>query len=391
MNMKPLAGTRVLAVEQFGAGPYGTMFLADMGADVIKVENATIGGDPARHTGPYHLGSGDSHYFETWNSNKRSIALDLKSQAGRRAFESLVATADVVVNNLRGDLPAALGLDYAALGKIKPAVVCAHVSAYGRDNERAAWPGYDYLMQAETGLMHLTGDPDGPPSRFGAPSMVDHVTGLTMTVGLLGALLHARQTGEGCDVDTSLFDVALHQLGYAATWYLNEGAVSERQPRSAHYSVAPVQTFPTEDGWVFVMCMTQKFWLALLDVMGRQDLAGRPEYATPATRFAHREQLTADLDAEFRKGTTASWLKRLGGVLPVAAVRTLDEALDSPEVHASGMVRPVPHPLRPGFRMLANPLRFNGERLAQRVCSPLGADNADLVPGVPGEKTGHEA
>ncbi|MGJ7530583.1 CaiB/BaiF CoA transferase family protein [Variovorax sp. GB1P17] len=391
MSMKPLAGIRVLAVEQFGAGPYGTMFLADMGADVIKVENATIGGDPARHTGPYHLGSGDSQYFETWNLNKRSIALDLKSEAGRRAFESLVATTDVVVNNLRGDLPAALGLDYASLGKIKPTLVCAHISAYGRDSDRAAWPGYDYLMQAETGLMHLTGEPDGPPSRFGAPSMVDHVTGLTMTVGLLGALVHAKQTGKGCDVDTCLFDVALHQLGYAATWYLNEGAVSQRQPRSAHYSVAPVQTFPTTDGWVFVMCMTQKFWLALLDEMGRRDLAERDEFATPGRRFEHREQLTAELDVEFRKATTASWLQRLGGVLPVAAVRTLNEALDSPEVRASGMVRAVPHPERPDLRMLANPLRFNGERLDQRVCSPLGADNADLVPSVSVERKDHEA
>lgn len=378
--MKPLAGIRVLAVEQFGAAPYGTMFLADMGADVIKVENSAIGGDPARYTGPYHLDGGDSQYFETWNSNKRSIALDLKSDQGRRDFESLVATADVVVNNLRGDLPEKLGLDYATLGKIKPNLVCAHISAYGRDNDRAAWPGYDYLMQAETGLMHLTGEPSSPPLRFGAPSMVDHVTGLTMAVGLLGALVHAKQTGQGCDVETCLFDVALHQLGYAATWYLNENVVPQRQPRSGHYSLAPVQTFPTADGWVFVMCMTQKFWLALVGKMGRNDLADRPEFALPTTRFENRELLTKELDAEFTKCTTETWLKRLGGILPIAPVRTLDEALDSPEVQASGMVRPVPHPQRPNFRMLANPLRFNGQRLEQHVCSKLGADNAALLP-----------
>ena len=377
--MKPLLGTRVLAVEQFAAAPYGTMFLADMGAEVIKVENSTIGGDPARYTGPHFLAPGDSQYFETWNLNKRSIAIDLKSAAGRRDFERLVGTAEVVVNNLRGDLPASMGLDYATLAHIDPAIVCLHISAYGRDNERANWPGYDYLMQAETGLMHLTGEPDGPPARFGAPSMVDHVTGLTATVGLLGALLHARKTGEGCDVDTCLFDVALHQLGYAATWYLNEGEVSNRQARSAHFSLSPVQTFPTADGWVFVMCMTQKFWVALLQVLGRPDLDTDPRFGTAAGRQTHRDALSALLDVEFRRASTQTWLQRLGGVLPISPVRTLDQALDSPEVAAGGMIRAVPHPSRPDFRVLANPLKFNGERLGQQVCAPLGADNAVLL------------
>lgn len=377
--MKPLEGVRILSVEQFGAAPYGTMFLADMGAEVIKVENATIGGDPARYTGPFFLSEGDSQYFETWNLNKRSITLDLKSEIGRQTFEELVSSSDAVVNNLRGDLPAKLGLEYTALTHINPRVVCLHISAYGRDNERAAWPGYDYLMQAEAGLMHLTGEPDGPPSRFGAPSLVDHVTGLTATVGLLGALVKARESGQGCDVDTCLFDVALHQLGYAATWYLNEGAVTTRQTRSAHLSLSPVQTFPTADGWVFVMCMTQKFWLALLSVLGREDLTERPEFATPADRGQHRAELSAILDEEFQAQTTQFWLERLGGVLPISPVRTIDEALSSPEVVNAGMVASVPHPQRPDFRALANPLKFNGKRLPQRVCSPLGADNDALL------------
>lgn len=380
--MTPLKGLRVLSIEQFGAGPYGTMFLADMGADVIKLENPTIGGDPARYTGPFHLGNADSQYFETWNTNKKSISLDLKTSGGREAFEKLVLSADAVVNNLRGDQPGKLGLDYAALGQINPQVVCLHISAYGRDNVRAAWPGYDYLMQAETGLMHLTGEPDAPPARFGAPSIVDHMTGLTAAVGLLGAILGARSSGEGCDVDTCLFDVALHQLGYAATWYLNEGVVTTRQARSAHLSVAPVQTFPTSDGWIFVMCMTQKFWASLLKTMRREDLLEREEFATPMSRGEHRDALTALLDSEFRKETTQTWLTKLGGVLPVAPVRTIDQALDSPEVRLSGGVQHVPHPERADFRMLANPLKFNGERLAQSVCAGLGANNSELMPGI---------
>jgi crotonobetainyl-CoA:carnitine CoA-transferase CaiB-like acyl-CoA transferase len=376
--MKLLNGIRIVSIEQFGAAPYGTMFLADLGAEVIKVENAAIGGDPARKTGPYFLGAGDSEYFQTWNMNKKSVALDLKSPGGREALMRLVDGADAVVNNLRGDLAAKMGLDYAALSKRKPSIVCLHISAYGRDNERASWPGYDYLMQAESGIMDLTGEPDGPPARIGAPSMIDHCTGLTATVGLLSALISARSTGKGCDVDTCLFDVALHQLGYSAIWYLNEGHRSERQHRSAHFSVAPVQTFPTADGWIFVMCMTDKFWAALLGVLGREDLLGDPRFATPKARHDNVEALSGVLDAEFRKRPTSHWMSVLAGVLPISPVYTLAQALENPFLETNGMVSTVPHPARPDMRVLSNPLKINGRRPAQATCSPVGADNAKL-------------
>jgi crotonobetainyl-CoA:carnitine CoA-transferase CaiB-like acyl-CoA transferase len=216
--MKPLSGLRIVSVEQFGAGPYGTMLLADLGAEVIKIENAATGGDPARKTGPYFLGDNDSEYFQVFNLNKKSVALDLRSEEGKEALRDLVLSADAVMNNLRGDLPAKMGLDYVSLGRHKPSIVCVHLSAYGRDTTRASWPGYDYLMQAESGLMHLTGEPEGPPSRIGAPSIVDQTAGLTAAFGLLAAVIQARSTGKGCDVDTCLLDVAVHQLGYAATW-----------------------------------------------------------------------------------------------------------------------------------------------------------------------------
>ena len=151
-GMRPLAGIRVLTVEQFGAGPYGTMFLADLGAEVIKVENAAIGGDPGRYSGPFLLGEADSEYFQSWNIGKRSVSLDLKSAEGREALLALVRDADAVVNNLRGDQPEKLKIDYASLKSVNPAVVCLHISAYGRDNDRKSWPGYDFLMQAEAGL-----------------------------------------------------------------------------------------------------------------------------------------------------------------------------------------------------------------------------------------------
>lgn len=378
----PLSGTRIVWLEQFGAGPYGTMILADLGAEVIKIENPAIGGDPARYSGPFLLGEADSQYFQTWNLNKRSVALDIKSDSGRSAFLELVAGADAVVNNLRGELPRELGLDYAALSPVKPSIVCVHISAYGRDNERAAWPGYDYLMQAESGLMSLTGEPEGPPSRFGAPSVIDHMTGMTAMVGLLAALLQARSSGRGCDVDLSLLDVALHQLGYAATWYLNEGLRPTRLPRSAHFSVAPAQTLATQDGWLFVMCMTEKFWLALIEAIGRPDLQADARFSSIHARHTHREALTRVLEEELTLKPTRHWLARFEGRLPAAPVLDVATALDSEFVASTGMIQYVSHAAKADLRVLSNPLKIDGRRLPSAACSPLGADNAELLQPV---------
>lgn len=377
MTGKPLEGIRVLTLEQFGAGPYGTMFLAELGAEVIKIE-APEGGDPSRQVGPYKLGENDSEYFQAWNLGKKSVTLDMKSAEGRRRFEALVKGADCVVNNMRGTQPVKLGIDYASLKHLKPAIVCLHISAYGRDNERKDWPGYDFLMQAEAGLMELTGEPDGPPTRVGV-SMIDSMSGLTGIVGLLSCLLRARTTGQGCDVDTCLYDVAMHQLTYPGLWYLNEGDVSPRVPRSAHLSLAPVQTFPTKDGWIYIMCMTQKFWLNLCEVLGRGDLVADPRFPDPNTRAKNRAALSVELDVTFRTRTTAEWLAAMNGLLPAAPVYRLDQALDSSFARETGMVSAVPHPLKGDLRVLANPLRIDGERLAQAACASLGADNEELL------------
>ena len=372
-DAKPLTGIRVLTLEQFGAGPYGTMFLAELGAEVIKVEPPE--GDPSRQVGPHKLGKDDSEYFQAWNLGKKSVTLDLKSKDGRTKFEALVKSADCVVNNLRGTQPAKLGIDYASLRHLKPSIVCLHISAYGRANARADWPGYDFLMQSEAGLMELTGDPDGPPTRVGV-SLIDSMSGLTGTVGLLACLLRAKTTGQGCDVETCLYDVAMHQLTYPGLWYLNEGDVSPRVPRSAHLSLAPVQTFPTADGWIFVMCMTQKFWLSLCEAMGRGDLLNDPRFPDPNTRAKNRAELTDALDPTFRTRTTAAWLDTFNGLLPAAPVHRLDQALDSEFARATGMVSAVPHPAKGNLRVIANPLRIDGKRPAQAACSPLGADKA---------------
>jgi succinate--hydroxymethylglutarate CoA-transferase len=186
----PLAGVRILAVEQYGAGPFGTLYLADLGAEVIKIENHRDGGDVGRSVGPHFFGPNDSHFFQTFNRNKKSVTLDLKHPAGKEAFLALVKDADAVLDNLRGDLPAKLGLTYEDLKEANPAIVCAHLSAYGREGSRTSWPGYDFLMQAEAGHMSLTGEPDGPPTRYGL-SIVDLMTGLAAAFGLLAGVVSA--------------------------------------------------------------------------------------------------------------------------------------------------------------------------------------------------------
>lgn len=376
MKDLPLQGLRILAVEQYGAGPYGSMHLADLGAEVIKIESPP-GGDVSRATGPYFLGEGDSLFFQTFNLNKRSLRLDLKAAEGREVFEKLVASADAVLNNLRGDQPGKLGLDYATLSKLNPKIVCAHLSAYGRDNERAAWPGYDYLMQAEAGFMALTGEPDTPPARFGL-SMVDFMTGTTMSMGLLAAIIGAMRSGLGRDVDVSLFDVALHQLSYPATWYLNEGHRTERLSRSAHPSTVPCQVYRTADGWVMVMCMLEKFWQTFVEGIGNPAWAAEPRFGNFAERRKVREELTVLVDSILSTQPTAYWTQMFAGRIPIAPVLDIAQALDNPYVRDVDMLQDVEH-AQGTQRLLRNPIKLDGQRLSGTACPPLNADADALL------------
>ncbi|WP_373488560.1 CaiB/BaiF CoA transferase family protein [Blastomonas sp.] len=385
MTRLPLSGYRVLSAEQYGAGPYGTMFLAQMGAEVIKIEPPAkpgqTGGDTARAVGPHFLRENESLYFQTFNLNKKSLTLDLQSARGRDILQTLAKTSHAMVNNLRGDLPAKLGLDYATLGTLNPGIVCAHLSAYGRDNERAKWPGYDYLMQAEAGFLALTGEPDGPPVRFGL-SIVDFMTGTQMAVGLLAAMLDAQRSGKGCDIDVDLLSTAAHQMSYPAVWYLNEGDVTPRAPRSAHPSVTPSQMFRSADGWMFVMAQLPKFWTILTDLIGQTDLQTDPRFATPEARLVNRDTLTGLLDAVFVTRPTSHWVALLSGKMPVAPVNDLASAMDNPFLQQTGMMQQVAHPDRDPLHVLASPIRVDGERLPSAAGPLLGADSDAVLSDI---------
>ncbi|BCN40315.1 CoA transferase [Alicycliphilus denitrificans] len=371
----PLAGVRIIAVEQYGAGPFGTQHLADLGAEVIKIENPRDGGDVGRAVGPHYFGPGDSHFYQSFNRNKKSITLDLKTAQGQEVLRTLAADADVVFNNLRGDLPAKLGLTYDRLKDVNPRIVCGHLSAYGRTGSRAAWPGYDYLMQAEAGYLSLTGEPDGPPARMGL-SIIDLMTGTTAAMGLLAGVISARASGLGRDIDVSLFDVALHNLAYVATWYLNAGKAIGREARSSHPSLTPSQLYRTQDGWIFLMCNKEKFWGVLAECIGRPEWAQAPHYRTFKDRLAHRDRLTAELDAVLQTATTAQWMERFAGKVPAAPVYDVQQALDSGFVAEQERVLAFDHPGGP-VRMVASPVRAGAHPV--RSAPAMGADTEAVL------------
>jgi succinate--hydroxymethylglutarate CoA-transferase len=375
--LPPLSGLRVIAVEQYGAGPYGSMQLADLGAEIIKIENPADGGDMARRVGPFFFGDGDrgddSQFFHSFNRNKKSLTLDLKQPQARRILHALASRADAFFDNLRGDLPAKLGLTYDALAPANPKIVCAHLSAYGRDGSRAHWPGYDYLMQAEAGYLSLTGEPDGPPARMGL-SIVDLMTGLFAAFALVSGVLAARETGRGRDLDVSLFDAALQNLAYLATWYLNAGHVQGREPRSGHPSLVPSQLYRTADGFIFIMCNKEKFWPILCERLGRPEWAEDPRFRSFKDRLANRETVNRLLDEALSARTTAEWLAHFAGRVPAAPVNDLKAALDNPFVAERGGIQQYGP-----ARMAAAPARDGAADPPREPAPALGADTEAVL------------
>jgi crotonobetainyl-CoA:carnitine CoA-transferase CaiB-like acyl-CoA transferase len=387
--MLPLADVRVLAVEQYGAGPWGTLQLADLGARVIKVEDPTTGGDVGRYVPPYQQGE-DSLFFETFNRNKLSLSLDLRRPEGRSVFEDLVKAVDVVYSNLRGDQPARLGLTYDDLRPLNPRIVCCSLSGFGMTGPRAAEGGYDYVMQGLAGWMSLTGEPDGPPTKSGL-SLVDLSAGYVAALAVMAGLWRARREGVGCDVDVSLFETALAELMYVGTWAASRGFAPRRMPQSAHPSLVPFQNFPTADGWIVVAAPKPNLWRSLCRALERPDLADDPRFADFAARDRNRDRLVPLLNDLFRTRPTAEWLTRLGAAgVPCGPVNDVAAALADPQVAARGALVSYEHPSLGRVRQAATPLRLSGvepplgraprrgEHTAQVLTELCGYDRARL-------------
>jgi crotonobetainyl-CoA:carnitine CoA-transferase CaiB-like acyl-CoA transferase len=357
----PLADVRVVAVEQYGAGPWGTLQLADLGAEVIKIEDPGSKGDVSRYVPPFQDGE-DSLFFETFNRNKKSVSLSLRHPLGREVFEDIVRHVEAVYSNLRGDQPRKLGLTYEQLKHLNPRIVCCSLSGFGTTGPRAAQGGYDYMMQGLAGWMSLTGEPGGPPTKSGL-SLVDLSGGYASAIALLAGLWAARRDGVGCDCDVSLFETALHELGYVGTWAATEGYQTPRRPNSAHPVIVPFQNFQTADGWIVVACPKPRFWERLCEVLGRPELATDPRFADFAGRDEHRDQLLAILDAVFRERPSGEWLALLEAAdIPCAAVNDVIAALEDSQAVARRDVVEHEHPRLGAVRTIATPLRVGDEK-----------------------------
>ena len=359
MTRPPLDGLRILAVSQFGAGPFGTQMLADLGADIIKIEDPGVGGDSARYVPPFQ-GEADSPYFQSFNRGKRSVSLNLRHPDGQAVLHDLVRVSDAVFNNARGDLPDKLGLTYDALKAINPRVVCCSLTGYGRTGPRAAEPAFDYLVQGYAGYMAVTGEPDGPPGKCGV-SVIDFAGGYAAMVGLMVGLFDAQRTGVGRDVDISLLDTAVSMLSYFAVWTLNRDWIAERTRSSAHQTIVPAQNFPTRDGWIVIFCNKDKFWRDLVETLGAPELAEDARFRTFTDRFANKDALLPLLQARFATRTTSEWLDRLRGRVPCAPVNDVRQALADPQVLARDMIVEVEHPDFGPLREVRSPVRTEGE------------------------------
>lgn len=375
--MRPLEDVRIVALEQYGAGPFGSVHLADLGAEVIKIEDPNTAGDVGRYVPPFQEGE-DSLFFETFNRNKRSVSLDVTTSGGREVLEDLVRVSDAVFSNLRGDVPERLRITYEHLGRVNPTIVCCSLSAFGMTGPRRAEPGYDYILQGMAGWMSLTGEVDGPPAKSGL-SLVDYIGGIVGALALVTGVHAARRDGRGMDCDVSLFDAAIAMLTYPAVWHLNGAFEPERLSRSAHPSLVPFQLFPTADDWIVVGCAKEKFFVRLTGAIGQPDLAADPRFADFEARRQNRDALIPILDDAFTARPAGEWLKVLGDAgVPCGPVNSVAQAMADPHTEARGMIVETSHPRFGTVRQPAGPVRVGDEPVAYRR-APLRNEDFDHV------------
>jgi len=371
----PLEGLRVLDLSRVLAGPYATMVLADLGADVIKVEHPERG-DDTRHWGPPFAG-GESAYFLSVNRNKRSIAQDLKAPEGLDMVKSLAAEADVLIENMRRGTLEKRGLGYEALREANPGIVYCSVTGFGPGEDRDR-PGYDFLVQARAGIMGITGFPDGEPTKVGV-AIADIVCGLYATTAILAALRRREMSGEGSRIEVPLFETTLGWLANRAQEYLVSGEDKGRMG-NAHPTIVPYQTFDASDRPVAVAVGNDAQFGRLCAAIGRPELTDDERYATNPSRVANREELVQALQREFSKRTADEWVEEIreAGV-PIGPVNALADVFSDEHVLSSGILQTIEHPAAGVLKMLASPVVVDGERPPIRRPPPTLGQHTDEV------------
>ena len=370
-----LSGVRILDLSRMLAGPFGSMLLGDLGAEIIKIEEPA--GDFTRTPSQYHMG-GIGAYFLAINRNKKSLVIDLASPEGREVFHALVKVSDVVFDNLRPAVLQKIGADYETLRKINPKIISCSVSGFGQDGPDRDLPAYDLTIQARAGAMGITGEKDGNPVRMGLP-MGDLGGGLFAAYAIAAALFDRERTGRGRRLDISLLDCQASLLTYLATYHSIGGLIPKPQG-SSHEILTPYQAFQTKDLYLAVACPTEKFWQALCRALGRLDLASHPHFKDAFQRIVHRQELYSILQETFLTRTADEWMEALRREdVPCAPVNTLDRVMKDPQILHRNMVVEVGHPAGGTFKCMGNPVKAGGAEEIFRHPPALGEHSEEIL------------
>ncbi len=373
--MNALDGIRVVDLSQNLAGPQCTQILGDLGADVIKVE--PLGADPARAWGP-PFWEGEAPLFLAANRNKRSITVDLKSAAGGEVLDRLAASADVFVQSFRLGVIESLGFGHEKLRARRPELIYASITGFGSQGPLREMPGYDPLMQAYSGLMSMTGHPDGPPARA-AGALIDIGTGMWTALGVMAALRERDRTGQGAHVESSLLDTSLVWVSYHLMSYLATGNIPGRMG-SAFAMMTPYEGFDTKDGQLMILAGNDAIFQRLCEALGLPEVAADPRFTTNPSRVDHRDELTPILATrigEFATDELRALLEKYR--VPCSPIHDVSQVVDDPQVRAAGMFDPTPHPRIPGYREVAFPVRFDSERPDPRHPAPLAGEHTTEI------------
>lgn len=371
-----LSGIKVLDLCRVVSGPFATLQLGDLGADVVKVEDPRHG-DESRRYGPPFI-AGESAYFLSVNRNKRSCTIDLKSPAGREVVLALAGVADVVIDNFRPGTLEKWGLGDEALRQGNPRLVRCSITGFGRTGPDADRPGYDLILQGESGIMDITGAADGPPTKVGT-SIADLVTGLYASQAVLAALMRRERTGIGGRVDVSMLDAMASLLTFNAGMYFASGESPKRRG-NVHPTISPYETFQASDGWINLGVANDKFWSLLCGVIGGEDLGADPRFRTAPQRAANRADLVGILTPIFAGRTRAEWLAALRDAgIPAGVINRVGEVCEAPQLVDRGMVQSAPHPVAGDVRFIARPLRFEDQPPAPSTPPPLLGEHTGEV------------
>ncbi|MGD1323863.1 CaiB/BaiF CoA transferase family protein [Pandoraea pnomenusa] len=379
---RPLDGIRVLDLTRVVSGPFATMHLGDLGAEVIKIEEPTRG-DDSRAFGPPFVG-GESAYFLCVNRNKRSCAIDLKHEAGRALLLSLVKSADVVIENFRPGTMQRLGLDPQTLRQHNPQLIYCSISGFGSQGPDAQRPGYDLIVQGEAGVMDITGEPDGQPTKVGT-SIADMIAGLFAAQGILSALYERTQTGVARHVEVSMLDALASLLTFNAGIYFATGQSPSRRGNE-HPTISPYETFEASDGWLNLGVANDKFWRLFCDVTGAKALFDDERFVTAPLRVQHRQALKPLVTDILRRNTRRHWVDTLGAAgVPCGLIRTVGEVCEAPQLTQRGMIVSMQHPVAGEVKNITTPVRLDGEALRPSLAPPLlGQHTREILRSVLG-------